>query len=236
MKNRRRIGAKLPEIIANFAMSVDGKISTRNHTPSTFTSASDKHRLLEIRALGDAVMAGRATVQADSMSMTLRDAALQRRREQEGRPPQPLRVIISASGRIPGNLKVFQTPGAEVLVFTTPEMPRRVRSELSGSGATIVAFEKFTMQKVLEFLANERGTQVIVCEGGATLFRSLLQEGLVTQLYLTIAPFLFGGNSAPRLTGASARTLDVPTSLQLQSMKQIGEECFLHYKRRTRRP
>jgi riboflavin biosynthesis pyrimidine reductase len=38
-----------PRIILNFAMTVDGKVSTAKQTPSGFTSAFDKHRLLEIR-------------------------------------------------------------------------------------------------------------------------------------------------------------------------------------------
>ena len=62
-----------PRIILNFAMTVDGKVSTAKQTPSGFTSAFDKHRLLEIRSLGDAVMVGKNTLQIDQMSMGLPD-------------------------------------------------------------------------------------------------------------------------------------------------------------------
>ena len=45
------------------------------------------------------------------------------------------------------------------------------------------------------------------CEGGAALFRSLLEHDLVDQLNLTIAPYLFGGADAPTLTGLSKEFL-----------------------------
>ena len=62
-----------PRVILNFAATTDGKVSTAQQTPSGFTSAFDKHRLLEIRALGDALMVGRNTLQIDRMSMGLPD-------------------------------------------------------------------------------------------------------------------------------------------------------------------
>ena len=62
---------KRPRVIANFALTADGKVSTRNFTDTTFTSPSDKRRLKEIRALGDALLVGGRTVAADTMSLGL---------------------------------------------------------------------------------------------------------------------------------------------------------------------
>jgi riboflavin biosynthesis pyrimidine reductase len=39
-----------PKIHAHFAMTADGKISTKNLTPSQFTSPADKARIGEIRS------------------------------------------------------------------------------------------------------------------------------------------------------------------------------------------
>ena len=65
-----------PRIIVNFAVTVDGKVSPAIPAPSRFTSSYDKHRLLEIRSLGDALMVGRNTVEIDNMSMGLPDQDL----------------------------------------------------------------------------------------------------------------------------------------------------------------
>ena len=90
-----------PRIILNFAMTIDGKVSTAKLTPSGFTSAFDKHRLLEIRSLGDALMVGKNTLQIDRMSMGLPDEALRQARVQRAQAEYPIRVIISNSGDTP---------------------------------------------------------------------------------------------------------------------------------------
>jgi riboflavin biosynthesis pyrimidine reductase len=65
-----------PFVTANFAMTWDGRVSTRRFTPTNFTSKRDKHRLLEIRATADAVLVGVSTIVADNMAMGMpgRDA------------------------------------------------------------------------------------------------------------------------------------------------------------------
>ena len=89
---------KRPRVIANFALTADGKVSTRNLTPTGFTSKTDKRRLLEIRSLGDAVLAGARTVKTDRMSMRITAEDLRKRRSSLGKPPEPLRVIVTNSG------------------------------------------------------------------------------------------------------------------------------------------
>ena len=58
-----------PFVTANFAITADGRISTRNLTPATFSSPRDKRRLLEIRAACDAILVGARTLSADSMTL-----------------------------------------------------------------------------------------------------------------------------------------------------------------------
>ena len=65
---------------------------------------------------------------------------------------------------------------------------KRVLSILSGCSSNCVANTE---------------CESVACEGGAALFRSLLELDLVDQLNLTIAPYLFGGRDAPTLTGVS---------------------------------
>ena len=64
---------------------------------------------------------------------------------------------------------------------------------------------------MLQQLRREYKVRRVACEGGAELFRSLLELDLVDQLNVTIAPFMFGGANAPTLTGLSKEFL--PTSV-----------------------
>ncbi|MCX8512595.1 MAG: hypothetical protein ORN83_12625, partial [Chthoniobacteraceae bacterium] len=51
----KRPSVNCPYVVANFAITWDGRISTVDRTPSNFSSSVDKKRFLEIRAEGDAV-------------------------------------------------------------------------------------------------------------------------------------------------------------------------------------
>ena len=43
----------------------------------------------------------------------------------------------------------------------------------------------------------------LLCEGGPTLFGSLLGEGLVDELFLTLAPKLTGGGRGPTISSGT---------------------------------
>ena len=223
MKNRRH----RPKIIANFAISADGKVSTRQRTPSTFTSPRDKKRLLEIRALGDAILVGRNTVATDTMSMTLPDRSLQAVRRAKGLPAEPLRVIVGGHASLDTRWKVFRTPGARRIVFGTSPMPEARRAKF----APLCDLHVFQhIGDLLGTLRQTYGVRTVICEGGPTLLRSLVEAGALDELYLTIAPIVFGGKEAPTLTGTTAKFLSSITHLRLVSMKTFDGECFLKYR------
>src|SRR6185295_12448669 len=83
---------------------------------------------------------------------------------------------------------------------------------------------------MLQQLRRDYGVQTVACEGGPTLFRALLERGLVDQLNLTIAPYMFGGANAPTLTGLSKEFLPASVHCALIDMRVVGEECFLTYR------
>jgi riboflavin-specific deaminase-like protein len=236
MKKAGRIGAirrvSRPHILVNFAMTLDGKISTRAKTPSTFTSAEDKKRLLEIRALGDAVMVGRQTVSSDQMSMGMPVARLQKERVARGQSPFPLRVVISPAGNFNPAWKIFHTPGGRVLLFGSAAMATRRRRELAALENTdLYTPAEFSLAEVLRTLKRKYQVQTLVCEGGPTLLRGLLELGAVDELYLTVAPRIFGGESAPTLTGLPGEFLSVARRFTLQTVRKKEGEFYLHYVR-----
>ena len=65
--------------------------------------------------------------------------------------------------------------------------------------------------------------------GGGELVASLLADGLIDDLYLTICPLLIGGKTAPTPVGGLGFTLPNTPQLQLESARSEGDEVFLHY-------
>lgn len=206
------------KISANFAISLDGKISSLDHRPSGWTSRADYQRLLALRRNADAILVGRKTLLIDNMSLTIPDS-----------PRQPLRCIASASGSLSGEEKIFRTAGGAIHLWcqTTPA------SELPHTTLHHGSLENFLLE-----LHHQHGVKHLHCEGGGTLLRALLEIDYLDELHLTWAAHtMFGGAAAPTLSGVPGIPLVKSTHFQLvhfEPMEAEGE-VFLSYVRRENR-
>ena len=217
-------------------MTVDGKVTTRNFTPVDFTSPEDKLHLFRQRARADAVVIGHSTLTHDNVRLGL-PAELVEERIKRGQTKAPVRVIVSNAGRIDNQLKIFQSDISPILIFSTKRMPKEVRAALRDKNAALHLSEAkdVDLAEMLRILRRDYKVRRIACEGGPILFRSLLELGLVDELNLTIAPYLFGGVDAPTLTGLSKEFLPASVHCVMTDMRVVGDECFLTYRIKSRR-
>jgi len=222
---------RLPVVAANFAITADGKIATRRFSSSTFTSPADKRRMLDIRARHDAILVGAATLTSDQMTLRLPDEALQAARERLGLPPEPIRAIVSTSGHVDPEARVFRTGGTPPTLYVGNQIPAATHRRLSDL-ARVVVMPGPTVSPgaVLADLAKHHRARRVLCEGGPRLLRSLLAEGLLHTLFLTLAPRIFGGAKAPTLTGVLPGSAPRSLSARRVAMEIIGSECFLEYR------
>ena len=199
-------------------------------TPSDFSSRRDKRRLVEIRCSTDAVLAGAATIAADNMVMGV-PPDLREQRVAEGLSANPLRILLTNSGRIDPELKVFQKNISPIHIFSTTRMPLKVRAALAehatlhlGEGASV------NLAGMMAVLRKDLGVRRLVCEGGPQVFRALVAGELMDELHLTLCPRVFGGVKTPTLTGVPGNFLPKSIELVLRSMEVMDGECFLRYR------
>ncbi len=224
-----------PFVAATFAMTVDGKITTKNFSPVDFTSREDKLHLFRQRALADAVLIGHSTLKQDNVRLGLPQADLREARIERRQTPYPIRVIVSNEGKIDNRLKIFQSDISPIIIFSTKRMPQQYRQALRQKATLHLSnAQDVDLVAMLRTLRKKYKVRTVACEGGPTLFRALLERGLIDQLNLTIAPYLFGGANAPTLTGLSKEFLPASVHCGLIDMRVVGEECFLTY--RIKRP
>jgi 5-amino-6-(5-phosphoribosylamino)uracil reductase len=151
----------------NFAVTIDGKVSTSQVTPSHFTSSYDKRRLLEIRSLGDALLVGRNTVQIDNMSMGLPDEDLRLARLERGQSEYPLRAVISNSGNLSTDLKIFSHRFSPIVIYSTTRMPPSIRATLQPMTTLhLTDHDRVSLDEVLNDLWVAHNVRTLVCEGG----------------------------------------------------------------------
>jgi riboflavin biosynthesis pyrimidine reductase len=74
---------------------------------------------------------------------------------------------------------------------------------------------------------HEEGVRAVMCEGGPTLHGSLQAEGLVDELFLTIAPKLSGGQGPRILEGPLPEVVE----MELAWLLEEDGELFARYRR-----
>jgi riboflavin-specific deaminase-like protein len=218
-----------PRVICNFALSLDGKVTTRGYSPSGFAGPHDKKRFAEIRALGDGLLVGARTVAADNMSMGVTNPNHRAARAARGQSVEPLRAIASASGRINPAWKVFQNGRSPLVIFTSHKAPRSLRHSLPDfCDLWIVGDRQVDPATMLEILRREYKIKRLVCEGGPTLFRALASNHAIDELFLTYTGKIFGGSKAPTLTGLPTPEFLESMEFRFRKIETVEGELFLH--------
>jgi riboflavin-specific deaminase-like protein len=194
--------------------TVDGRAAV-NGSAVGIGSPADKHLMRELRAEADVVLHGAGTVRADPLSARV-PPELAAQRQERGLTAQPLGAIITRSGNLPRHHPYYESA---TVIYITSDKPMVIDSE------TTEVCRVASVAAAIEDL-RRRGVRRILCEGGPTLNTSLLQQNLVDEIFLTIAPKLLGGEDP--LTIVKGPSLDT-IHLELRSLVELDGELFLKY-------
>lgn len=212
------------------AVSLDGKISTRDNAGPRFASEADGIRLREVRSHADAILVGAGTIIADDPTFT-EHGKYKELRLQRGLAPNPIKVVVSGSGSVPQTARMFQRNGTPALVFTTERIPpNRLAAlqqvaEVHCVGQTTVDF-----QRVAEILGERYQVKQLLIEGGGQVNFDLFRAGLIDEVYLTLCPKIIGGREVTTsVEGDGFDFLDI-VDVELLEHRVVGNEIFLHYR------
>jgi riboflavin-specific deaminase-like protein len=219
-----RAPAERPYVVLNMVATLDGKAAVEGSTRGMGGEA-DRAIFHLLRTQADALMAGAGTVRRERYGRAVKSDELRARREAEGLAPEPLTVVVSASGVLPDDLPLLQAPGAPVAVATG------AGHEITGVPADVTTLHTGDdLPVLLARLRDEHGVRSVLCEGGPTLNMHLLAAGLVDELFLSVDPVLVGGEDA--LTIVAGRPLGRPVSAELVSLFQADDELFFRWRLR----
>ena len=224
--------SKQPYIIINMAMSVDGKVSSILREATTFTSPEDKRYLLKIRSRSDALIVGAHTAALDYTSMGISDPRLRAKRQKNNQSMHPLRVIVSGRLSLLPSLTIFKASISPILIVCCETAPHQHRAKFTQLGRVFICGKKnIDVNKLISFLAKEYGVRTILCEGGPTLNEAFFKAGRVNELYLTLSPYIVGGQNAPTLSeGQGIAYLKKAVRSRLLSKRRGRQEWFLRYR------
>lgn len=147
-------------------------------------------------------------------------------------------VLISSS--LPENMEDYYLLSqriSETYFYTKQENLHTNHAQaLQGKGLQLQSIpqkinsEYFDLKLLLEDLFLKK-IPYVLCEGGPRLATSLLQEGLVDELHIHMAPIILGDSSAKALfDGRCVNEMKDAMQMRLMDIKQYGTDCHITYR------
>ncbi len=197
-------------VTANFVSSVDGAVSVDGRSRGLGSPADKKIYLLG-RDLADVVLVGAGTVLIEGYRGARRDR------------PLPI-AVVTARGTLTADLPLFTDTSVPPIVITCaaarmPPLPADV---------IVAGDEEVDLEVAVAELAA-RGLHRINLEGGPRLFGTMVANGLVDALNLTMSPLLAVGDSSRIAHGP----VMAPVDLALASVLRADDVLLLRYQRRN---
>jgi 5-amino-6-(5-phosphoribosylamino)uracil reductase len=215
-----------PHVTVVLAMSLDGKLADYTRSAGRFGSPQDQAHLEERVAEVDAVLFGAGTLRAYGTTMSVHTPELQTQRTALGKPPQPIQIVCSASGKLDSEAHFFSQPVHRWLLTTTAGA--KAWSDKHFERVWIVG-EPIDWAIVLSELAAI-GIEKLALLGGGKLVASFLEAGFIDEIWLTICPLILAGERSPTPVQCQGWLEANAPRLELLEVRTIVHEVFLHYR------
>jgi diaminohydroxyphosphoribosylaminopyrimidine deaminase/5-amino-6-(5-phosphoribosylamino)uracil reductase len=214
---------KLPLVTLKAAVTLDGKLATRDGDSKWITSRAARKEAHRMRAYADAVLVGISTVLADDPELNVRLA----------RGRNPLRVVLDSRLRIPTSSKLAGvSPELRTLVFHGRAASRRRREQLARLGVELAevpldARGRLRLRSVLRELARRDVVRLLV-EGGSRVHAAFLDARLADRVAVFIAPRILADASAvPLAAGRPKARIDQAIELCSVRVQRFGPDILV---------
>lgn len=224
-------GTWRPYTAIQMVMTVDGAITGPTDDYWPIGLEADQRTFRRFRVHFDAVLHGARTL-GMRIDRYMWSAELQRERRGRGLHAPPLFLVVSNSGRIDPEDRVFQRRSYPIApVVVVPESVKVTAGLADVAEIVRIGDESVDLASLMRYLAAERGVRRLVCEGGAILNYHMLTAGLVDEFFITVTPSIIG-EPRPRtaVEGLAALPSHRLQKLELISTVTRGGEVFLRYR------
>ena len=209
-----------PWVTVKAAVSLDGRVATREGDSRWITGEEARKRGLELREEHDAILVGVETILADDPRLTRR----------LGLNPVSnwRRIVLDSKLRTPSEAVVVQIQPESTLIYHTVEAAAEDRRRLREAGLELVELRagddgRVDLEAVLDHLAR-REVAALLVEGGPTVHGSFNDAELVDEVALFIAPFVIGGGGPSAVAGRGISTLEGAQRLVFEDIERHGED------------
>ncbi len=204
-----------PHVIINMVATIDGKIVSGDRTEGVQDLGSDLDHatMRQIESAADAIIIGASTLRASPNLWY---------------PAEVPRLLVSKSGNFPVTGRFF-TDAPEIAFVLTSLSAMRTIPE----GAQALGFGEIDVDfsAAFRWLRENMNIRVLLCEGGSELNATLFAQGLIDEIFLTIAPKIKLGNESPTIADGEPLPREEIQQFKLLEHRAVGDELFLRYRR-----
>lgn len=231
-----------PCLYANFVASIDGVAALGPEHPSSGSAISgrepaDRFVMGLLRACADAVLIGAGTLRATPThrwtpahvypAAASDFAALRRERDLSAEPEL---VVVTARGDLPTHHPALE---AGAVIATTEAGARNLAGRLPSACTILPLGDAPNIDPaVLMRAVRSRGHDVVLTEAGPRLIGQLIGQGLLDDLFLTVAPVIAGRDETPRpgLVAGLELLPERRETAELVSVRRRASVLFLRYR------
>lgn len=192
---RRDLG---PQTVGQIGQSLDGRVATHTGDARDVSGPDGLAHLHRMRALSDGVLIGVRTALHDRPRLTVRLCS----------GPNPARIVVDPTGRMPDDLPLMQADGARRIVVQGCDRPRPRGIEVL---RLPMAAGRLDPAQIIDGL-RDLGIATLLVEGGSITIARFLEAGLLARLQIAVSPLLIGG-------GPQGLTLQNPVAELSQAVR-----------------
>ena len=217
-----------PYIILSSAMTIDGKIASKSGDPD-LSDDEDWEEVHKLRAEVDGIMVGKGTILKDNPKLHIKFY------EHQGY----LRIVLDSNLTIPidSNVISFQPEIYPTIICTTENIPVNKIKRFEEKNVRILQAGKGNRVDLIKLmpLLKKLGLNSILLEGGGTLNWSFIENDLIDEIRLSVAPWIIGGKDATSLVeGIGFSEMSKAPKFELLEARTRNNYVILRYKRKMR--
>lgn len=217
-----------PYTLLSCGVSIDGYLDNGTQERLILSNEADLDRVDAVRADNDAILVGAATVRNDNPRLLVRAPSRRAQRTASGLPPTPIKVTITAGGRLDPCADFFTTGDTQKLVYCPSDIVAEARDRL-GAVSTVVDGGRTVDMCWLSEDLHERGLRRLMVEGGGQVLTQFLTAGLADEIQLVVAPFFVGDSRATRFVSEGRFPWNPDRRASLAEVRRIGDVVLLRY-------
>ncbi|WP_330184125.1 RibD family protein [Nocardia sp. NBC_01503] len=221
------VGRGRPHVLLSVAVSIDGYIDDAGPDRLLLSNAADFDRVDALRAESDAILIGAGTLRTDNPRLLVNSADRRVRRVADGKPEYPLRVIVTATGDLDPEQRLWHC-GGERVVYTTDSGAERIGRRLDCRAEVVSLGVTVDFAALLDDLGR-RGVERLMVEGGGAVHTAFLAADLADEISMAVAPLMVGDPAAPRFLGPADFPGGPNHRMRLAEVGRIGDIALLRY-------